>query len=259
VNLVPRRGLLVVGADSPEAAALVSGARSRVETVGLTDHADWRAVEIEPRSGQVAFTVVQRGLRRGQIVLAAVGEHNVRNALAVYAVAVEAGLTHAEIQAGLGTFGGVKRRLELRGEARGVKVYDDFAHHPTAILETIRALRASEPGRRVWAIFEPRSATSCRRVFQDDFARAFAESGADEILIAPVFRSSLPEDQRLSVAELVRDIVAAGRSARAPESVDALVALVAADARPGDLVLAMSNGGFEGVHDKLLFALGALG
>jgi UDP-N-acetylmuramate: L-alanyl-gamma-D-glutamyl-meso-diaminopimelate ligase len=255
VNLVPRKGLLVVGADSPEALALTKGARCRVETFGLSKSADWHALDVVQRNGVIGFTVLHRGEQRRQMLMRGTGEHNVRNALAAYAVGAEAGLTDEEIQRGLTSFGGVKRRMELRGEARHVRVYDDFAHHPTAILETVRGLRTSFEGQKVWAIFEPRSATSCRRVFQDDFARAFIESGADEILIAPVFRSSLPEDQRLSVDELVKAIRAAGLNARAPQSIEAIVKIVATEARAGDLVLAMSNGGFDGIHDKLLAAL----
>jgi UDP-N-acetylmuramate: L-alanyl-gamma-D-glutamyl-meso-diaminopimelate ligase len=145
----------------------------------------------------------------------------------------------------------------LRGKARGVSVYDDFAHHPTAILETLSAVRASHPDRRVWAVFEPRSATSCRRIFQDDFARAFSESGADEVVIADVFRSTLPADERLSVEELIRDVRKSGRQARHIPAVDDIVKTISAEAREGDLVVIMSNGGFGGIHDKLLAALAA--
>jgi UDP-N-acetylmuramate: L-alanyl-gamma-D-glutamyl-meso-diaminopimelate ligase len=183
------------------------------------------------------------------------GVHNVRNALAAIAVGAAVGLSAEEMRKGLLGFTGVRRRLERRGEARGVTVFDDFAHHPTAILETLRAVRASYPDRRIWAIFEPRSATSCRRVFQDDFARAFIESGADEILLPAVFRASLPEDERLSVEQLVDDIARAGRHARYVPKVDDIVTTIADEAREGDLVVVMSNGGFEGIHDKLLAAL----
>jgi UDP-N-acetylmuramate: L-alanyl-gamma-D-glutamyl-meso-diaminopimelate ligase len=151
----------------------------------------------------------------------------------------------------------VRRRLERRGVVRDVSVFDDFAHHPTAILETLRAVRWAYPDRRIWAIFEPRSATSCRRVFQQDFARAFVESRADEVLLAPVFRTSLPPDERLSVEELVHEVNAAGLRARQAEDVDHIVRTVSAEARPGDLVVVMSNGGFDGIHDKLLAALEA--
>ena len=154
---------------------------------------------------------------------------------------------------GLLAFAGVKRRLEVVGVADGVTVYDDFAHHPTAVAETLAGLRASNPDARIWAVFEPRSASSCRRVFQDDFARAF--TGADEVLIAPIFRSKLPESERLSIPQLVRDLHGRGLSAREAESIDDIVSGIAKEHRPGDLVVLMSNGGFGGIHQKLLRAL----
>jgi len=132
-------------------------------------------------------------------------------------------------------------------------VYDDFAHHPTAIVETLAGLRSAFPRRRIWAVFEPRSATSCRRVFQQDFARAF--DGADEVVIAAVFRSSLPEPERLSVEQLVADLRAAGKRARHIPAVDDIVAAIAKEHRMGDLVVIMSNGGFGGIHQKLIDAL----
>ncbi|HEX8029336.1 MAG TPA: cyanophycin synthetase, partial [Vicinamibacterales bacterium] len=150
-------------------------------------------------------------------------------------------------------FKGIKRRLEVVGEARGVTIYDDFAHHPTAVDETLKAVRRSAPGRRIWAIFEPRSASSCRRIFQDDFARAFA--GADEVVIASVFRSSLPADERLSESQLVADLTAAGRHARHLPDVDTIVRVVSGEVGDGDIVVVMSNGGFGGIHRKLLSAI----
>jgi UDP-N-acetylmuramate: L-alanyl-gamma-D-glutamyl-meso-diaminopimelate ligase len=156
---------------------------------------------------------------------------------------------------GLRAFRGIKRRLERVGEARGVTVLDDFAHHPTAVQETLSALRMGYPGRRIWAIFEPRSASSCRRVFQDAFADAFG--GADEVVVAPVFRSSLPEQERLSVDQLIADLTSRQRHARTLPSVAAIVEAVAKEAADGDLVVVMSNGGFDGIHGKLLTALSA--
>jgi UDP-N-acetylmuramate: L-alanyl-gamma-D-glutamyl-meso-diaminopimelate ligase len=142
--------------------------------------------------------------------------------------------------------------MELRGVVKGVSVFDDFAHHPTAILETLRGARWSHPDRRLWAIFEPRSATSCRRVFQDDFARAFIESGADEIILSDVFRASLPPDERLSVELLVQAVNASGRRARHIPTADAIARTVADESGPGDVVVIMSNGGFDGIHEKLM-------
>jgi UDP-N-acetylmuramate: L-alanyl-gamma-D-glutamyl-meso-diaminopimelate ligase len=189
----------------------------------------------------------------GSFEVPLVGTHNVRNALAAIAVAAEVGLGAEQIAAGLRSFAGVKRRLELVGTADGVTVYDDFAHHPTAVAETLAGVRAANPTARIWAIFEPRSASSCRRVFQDAFAQAFA--AADEVLIAPVFRSTLPEAERLSVPTLVHDLRDRGLSAREAESIDDIIAAVVRGHRPGDLVVIMSNGGFGGIHHKLLRSL----
>ena len=147
----------------------------------------------------------------------------------------------------------MKRRLEVVGVADAVTVYDDFAHHPTAVAETLNALRASNPSARIWAVFEPRSASSCRRVFQDDFARAFA--AADEVLIAPIFRSTLPEPERLSVPQLVEDLRATGQPAHAARSLDDVVDRIVREHTSGDLVVLMSNGGFGGIHGRLLAAL----
>jgi UDP-N-acetylmuramate: L-alanyl-gamma-D-glutamyl-meso-diaminopimelate ligase len=199
------------------------------------------------------FRLLRGGADLGDVAVPLTGAHNVRNTLAALAVGSALGIPLETLRQGLALFRGVKRRLEVVGESRGVTVYDDFAHHPTAVAETLGAIRAAAPGRRVWAVFEPRSASSCRRVFQDDFARAF--EAADEVIIATVFRSSLPESERLSESKLVADLHAAGVSARHLPDVDTIVRTIAADARRGDLVVIMSNGGFGGIHGRLLQAL----
>jgi len=153
----------------------------------------------------------------------------------------------------LRTFKGIKRRLEVVGTADGVTVMDDFAHHPTAVHETLLALRSGYPDRRIWAVFEPRSASSCRRVFQEDFARAFG--AADEVIVAAVFRSSLPESERLSAEQLVEDLQARTQRARYIAAVDDIVGTLVNEHRTGDIVVLMSNGGFGGIHQKLLKAL----
>ena len=254
-TLVPRSGVLLLGADSPDALALKSAAVSPVETFGLGEGVTWRATDIGHRDGLTHFDVQHEGRSFGRFASPLLGAHNVRNALAGIAVGARAGLTAAVLADGLRAFRGIKRRLEIVGERRGVVVLDDFAHHPTAVYETLAALKTGYPGRKVWAVFEPRSASSCRRVFQDDFARAFG--AADEIVIAGVFRSSLPEAERLSADQLVSDLEHAGRRARHIATVDEIVKAVAADAGPGDLVVLMSNGGFGGIHQKLLQALAA--
>jgi UDP-N-acetylmuramate: L-alanyl-gamma-D-glutamyl-meso-diaminopimelate ligase len=257
IVLVPRSGRLLIGADSPEAARLVSFAKSPVETFGFAEGADWRAAEVQAQGHTTVFELTHAGEPLGHFAVPLYGEHNVRNALAAIAVGHAVGISIEELRRALLTFRGVRRRLERRGTVRGVSVYDDFAHHPTAILETLRAVRLAHPDQRIWAVFEPRSATSCRRVFQRDFARAFAESGADEIVLASVFRASLPPDERLSVDELVEDLKCGGHHARHLPDVDTIVRTIAAEAREGDLVIIMSNGGFDDIHDKLLRQLAA--
>jgi UDP-N-acetylmuramate: L-alanyl-gamma-D-glutamyl-meso-diaminopimelate ligase len=143
--------------------------------------------------------------------------------------------------------------MQHRGTAAGVTVYDDFAHHPTAIGETLAGVRSAFPDRRLWAIFEPRSATSCRRVFQADFVRALGT--ADRVILPAVFRSTVPEDQRLSPEQVVRELQAGGVDARYIPVVDDIVRNVVGDARDGDIVVVMSNGGFDDIHQKLLSAL----
>ena len=253
VNLVPRRGLLLIGADSAGARAVTEAAVSRVETFGTAEGVDWQAHDIEPAGGVTRFKVRQGGAPLGLFEVPLVGAHNVRNALAAIAVAAEVGVSAERMAEGLRLFAGVKRRLEVVGIADGVTVYDDFAHHPTAVAETLAGLRASNPSARIWAVFEPRSASSCRRVFQEDFARAF--TGADEVLVAPIFRSRLPELERLSIPQLVRDLNGRGLSAREADSIDDIVASIVKEHQSGDLVVLMSNGGFGGIHQKLLRAL----
>jgi UDP-N-acetylmuramate: L-alanyl-gamma-D-glutamyl-meso-diaminopimelate ligase len=255
--LVPRSGRVIVGADSEEALRLAHGAPCAAETVGLTPEADWYAAELEPAEAGVRFELTYRGDRLGHVESPLFGRHNVQNTLAAFAAAHAAGVDLAELTTGLASFQGVRRRLEVRGVVRGVTIIDDFAHHPTAILETVRAIRASYPDHRVWAVFEPRSATSCRRVFQQDFARAFVESGADEIVLAAVYRATLPDDERLSVDDLVRDLKRAGKRARHLPDVEAIVRDLAHELRDGDVVVVMSNGGFGGIHGKLIDALEA--
>jgi UDP-N-acetylmuramate: L-alanyl-gamma-D-glutamyl-meso-diaminopimelate ligase len=253
VNLIPRRGLLLTGADDPEARALGAKAHCRVETFGLSDGADWRGYDLKVAEGSTTFNLQRKGELARTFEVPLLGAFNVRNALAAIAVGAAVGLSLDTMAAGLRAFKGVRRRMQLRGTARGVAVYDDFAHHPTAIAETLAGVRSAYPDRRIWAIFEPRSATSCRKVFQADFARAFAD--ADRVVLPAVFRSTLPEDQRLSTEEVVAALKAAGKDARYIPRVEDIVAAVAKEARQGDLVVVMSNGGFDDIHQKLLRAL----
>jgi UDP-N-acetylmuramate: L-alanyl-gamma-D-glutamyl-meso-diaminopimelate ligase len=254
-NLVPRNGLLLLGADSPHALALRSAAVSPVETFGLMDEATWQAHDVRYQDGVTRFGVRRSGAPFAQVESPLLGVHNVRNALAAIAVATFVGVPATDVVNGLRRFAGIKRRLEIVGVRRGVTVLDDFAHHPTAVHETLAALRTGYPGRRLWAVFEPRSASSCRRVFQDAFAAAF--DAADRVVIAGVFRSTLPEGERLSPEELVRDLRGRGLDARYVPEVDDIIRTIVDEHREGDVVVLMSNGGFGGIHRRLLQALAA--
>jgi UDP-N-acetylmuramate: L-alanyl-gamma-D-glutamyl-meso-diaminopimelate ligase len=253
VNLVPRNGLLLLGSDNADASALRNAAVSPVETFGLAENADWRAYDLEVADGITRLKLQHDRSYVGTFESPLLGMHNVRNAIGALAIGSTLGVAPGTLAEGLRAFRGVKRRLEVVARVNGVTVYDDFAHHPTAVAETIAAVRAGHPGRRVWAVFEPRSASSCRRVFQEDFARAFA--AADQTVLARVYRSSLPENQRLSVDGLVSDLAAVGRSARHIDTVDAIVETIVREHGDGDVVLIMSNGGFGGIHPKLVTAL----
>jgi len=258
LQVIPRRGLLVAGIESAPLVAILSRALCRVETFALGQDADWRGDEVGPHpDGGWRFRLRAEGRDLGEWRLQLAGEHNVRNAIAAIAVAREAGVDPERAREILPRFRGVKRRLEVKGRARGVVVYDDFAHHPTAVRETLHALRTGAPAAgRLVAVFEPRSYTSRTRVFQDDFARAF--QGADAVIVAAAhLPGKVPEGERLSETDLVAAIAGRGQDARFIARVDEIVAHLARELREGDRVVILSNGGFGGIHGKLLAALGA--
>ena len=255
VNLIPRRGLLLLGADNADALALRPRALCRVETFGLSDGADWQAFDLRIAELATSFGVRRGGQAIGTFEVPLLGAYNVRNALAAIAIGAAVGLNVDTMASGLKGFKGVRRRMEHRGTVAGVGVYDDFAHHPTAIAETLAGVRSAYPKRRIWAIFEPRSATACRRVFHSDFARALA--AADKVILPAVTRPNVPDDQRLSTEQLVADLQADGIDARFIPQTGDIVRAVAKDARSGDLIIVMSNGGFDNIHQKLLAALEA--
>ena len=253
LSVIPKRGLVIAGIESPALAELLPRAFCRVESFAIGVDADWRAEDLRPGRAGWRFRLIRQGRDEGDFTLAVPGEHNVRNALAALAAAASQGVEPERARPALARFGGVKRRLELVGRVRGVAVYDDFAHHPTAVRETLKALGALAGGRLI-AVFEPRSYTSRTRAFQADFARAF--TAADRVVVAAAhLPGKLPEAQRLSEAELVAGIVAAGGSGRFIPGVDEIVETLAAELRDGDRVAILSNGDFGGIHAKLLAAL----
>jgi UDP-N-acetylmuramate: L-alanyl-gamma-D-glutamyl-meso-diaminopimelate ligase len=261
VRAVPGGGLLVCDAHDANVRRIVQEeAKARVTFYALADDATgavtagWLGAPATPPPGHAAaFDLFAGGVSCGRFVSRLPGAHNVRNAIAAVAACAEgfAVGTH-DLRAALASFEGVRRRQELLGSPRGVSVYDDFAHHPTAVDETLRALRGRHPGGRLWAAFEPRSATACRSLHQAAYVRAFEV--ADEVLLAPLGRTNVPEGERLDLDRLAREL---GNKAHAMPDVDAIVARIASHARSGDCVALLSNGAFGGVHQKLLETLGA--
>ena len=248
IRLIPRNGLLLANGDETNLHGMLDVKHCRVQRFGLSQGNDVRAERIELAGDLSKFSI---GGTTFTIPL--VGELNVRNALAVAACARHCGLADAQIQSAFDTFRGIKRRMEVRGEASGVTVVDDFGHHPTAIAETVKALRVKFPGRRLWAVFEPRSNTTRRNVFQHELVNAL--SMADCIVVAAVARlEQIKAEERLNPEQLMRDLQATGKPAAYLSDVDAIVAHVAQERRAGDVVCVFSNGGFGGIHDKLLKA-----
>ncbi|GAB4250204.1 UDP-N-acetylmuramate:L-alanyl-gamma-D-glutamyl-meso-diaminopimelate ligase [Deferrisoma sp.] len=250
VRIVPRTGALVANADDPEVMTLVRDAPCPVVTYSARGNpAEWTG---EGGEGELAA----RGPEGRTLALryALVGPHQAWNVLAAAAALTLAGLSPGEIEEAVESFPGVRRRAELRGEAAGVAVYDDFAHHPTAIRSTLEGFRRRFPGRRLWAVVEPRSNTMRRRVFQGALVGAF--DAADRVCLREVPNpEKVPPEDRLDVDRLARDLTARGVPARAFPDAGAIVEFLAAEARPGDVVVVLSNGGFEGIHERLLEAL----
>ncbi|HCQ01421.1 MAG TPA: hypothetical protein DIT99_12345, partial [Candidatus Latescibacteria bacterium] len=203
------------------------------------------------------FNLYEEGSYRDQLTIPMYGAHNVQNALAVVAAAEQVGVPWEKTVTGLGSFPGVKRRLELRGVINGIHVYDDFAHHPTAVEATLCGLRSAYPDKRIWAIFEPRTATTIRRIFQAGYSIAF--DAADYILFAPIYLpNKAPEGNRFSLEELIDGLHTRGLDALALPDVDRIVNHLIARVQPGDHLVFMSNGGFDSIHEKMLKKLEAL-
>ncbi len=255
IAIVPPTAPLVVAADFPHALD-VTASRPDVVTFGFAPAAEWRAAHVRDDGSATLFEVVHRGVTECTIRIRQPGAINARNALGVFAMARALGLSAPEIIPGLASFRGVARRQELVGEFRGIAVVDDFAHHPTAVAGAISALRLRYPQRRLWAVFEPRSNTSRRKVFQHEYVDAFGS--ADEVIVAGVFYKSTDQvapSELFSPQELAADLQARGSRARAIADVGTIAATLAREAHAGDVILLMSNGSFGGLRDKLRAAL----
>lgn len=252
--LVPESGFIAVCAGYPGAVEVARQSKAKVQTYGRPG-ADWVADELTHSLGAAWFDLVHLGKKVARMRLPVGGAHNVENALGAIAACHALGMGWDEIAQGLATFKGVKRRQEVRGEPNGVLVIDDFAHHPTAVHETLTAIRMRFPGRPVWAIFEPRSNTSRRNMHQAEYAKAFF-GAARAVIAVPAPTDKVPADQQLDVPRLAAEIAANKVPALAAASVDEIVSAVKKDAKKGDVLLVMSNGSFNGLVGKLLSVLG---
>jgi UDP-N-acetylmuramate: L-alanyl-gamma-D-glutamyl-meso-diaminopimelate ligase len=255
VNLVPRSGRVVIWGDrddsGPSLREVASKAFCPVETYGFSSGNDWIATSAVSENTSTRFEVNHLGKPFGAFTLSATGRHNVLNALAALVVAQGRGISTDSLSESLSTFRSVKRRMDVKGEVEGVVVVDDFAHHPTAVRATIEAARARWPQRRLWAILEPRSNSMRRKVFQESLPKALAL--ADRVVLGGVFRSQqLGDENRLDPDSVAESVRALGKDARAFAGADAIADFVLGQARPGDLMLVMSNGSFDGLCDKLM-------
>ncbi|MGA8311614.1 MAG: UDP-N-acetylmuramate:L-alanyl-gamma-D-glutamyl-meso-diaminopimelate ligase [Terriglobales bacterium] len=250
VNLVPGRGRIVALDTGESVERCVARAFCPVERYGIGKKAMWQVTKLRLDTARTSWSVLRNGEPWADFEFSLAGEYNVLNATAAAALASGCGISREAIASALQSFKSVKRRLEVRAQVNGITIIDDFAHHPTAIAGTLKALRSRYPGARLWVILEPRSNTLRRNILQHDLARSLA--AADEIVVANVFRSeSIPENERMNVAALVAEVQKEGRRARIVPDADEIVQIVAPEMRPGDVVAILSNGGFGGIYEKL--------
>jgi UDP-N-acetylmuramate: L-alanyl-gamma-D-glutamyl-meso-diaminopimelate ligase len=250
VNLIPRRGVLVAWDGHPNVDDCVAHALCNVERYGFAERSPWRITDVEYSADATRWSVIHDGQLWGQFEFSLAGEYNVLNATAAAAMASHYGVSAQQIADGLRGFRSVKRRLEVRSQAYGITIIDDFAHHPTAIAQTLKALRARYAGRRLWAVLEPRSNTLRRRVFQKELAQSLGI--ADQVVIAAIFKSeAIPEDERLHPEAVVEDLKLSGVPALLLPTTDDIVNVITPTLKDGDVVAILSNGGFGGIYEKL--------
>jgi len=258
VNLVPRRGLIVAYDANANVTECVAKALCRVERYGFSDTADWRIRNLRYEDGLTRWEVWHGGELWSELEMRMPGEHNSLNATAAAALAFGRGVSAEAIKGSLATFMSVKRRLEVRAEIGGITVIEDFAHHPTAIRETLRALRAVYPQARLWAVLEPRSNTLRRKVLETELVASLRL--ADQVVLAGVYQQArIPEDERLHPEDVVLSLNQSGTPAELCADADAIVNAIAPRLRSGDVVAILSNGGFDGIYEKLPARLRELG
>jgi UDP-N-acetylmuramate: L-alanyl-gamma-D-glutamyl-meso-diaminopimelate ligase len=256
LSILPEEGLLVAYGSEQRIQETLSKAPCTIETYGSEPQWDWHLGGLESHERGSRITVYRRGVYWHTFDSPLAGRHNALNFLSLIPILIHLGLGLEDIAKGLAGFQGVHRRQEIRGIQSGVTVIDDFAHHPTAVRETIQALKSQYQGRRLVAVFEPRTNTSRRKVFQNDYVSAFASSDLVLIREAPGL-DNIPKEERFSSAQLVEDLAASGKKARFFPDTEAILSFLAHELKEGDVVLVMSNGGFEGIHERLLDRLAA--
>jgi len=250
VNLVPRRGLIVAYDGNANVSECVERALCRVERYGFSEGADWQIRDLRNEAGLTRWEIWRAGALWAELALPMAGEHNALNATSAAALAFGQGISKEAIQEALGSFKSVKRRLEVRAEIGGVTIIDDFAHHPTAIRETLRALRSVYPQARLWAVVEPRSNTLRRKVLQSDLVASLRL--ADRVVLAGIYQQQrIPEQERLDPEEVVAALNSDGTEAELCADVEAILQSIVPRLRPGDVVAILSNGGFDGIYEKL--------
>ena len=250
VNLIPRRGLLVAFDGSENVTECISKAFCRVERYGFKPDSAWQVRNLRHNDGQTRWELWYNGELWSELAMQLAGEHNALNATAAAALAFGQGIHKEAIRTALASFKSVKRRLEVRDVIRGITIIDDFAHHPTAIRETLRALRSVYPGARLWAVLEPRSNTLRRKVLENDLVESLRL--ADRAILAGVYQQQrIPDTERLHPEDVVDALNTAGTPAELHPSADDIVATLAPQLKEGDVVAILSNGGFEGIYEKL--------
>jgi UDP-N-acetylmuramate: L-alanyl-gamma-D-glutamyl-meso-diaminopimelate ligase len=250
VNLVPRRGLLVAFDGSPNVDECISKAFCRVERYGFKAESDWQIRNLRHADGKTVWEVWRHGELWTELAMQLAGEHNALNATAAAALASGQGIRKEAIRAAMTSFKSVKRRLEVRDVIRGISIIDDFAHHPTAIRETLRALRSVYPEARIWAVLEPRSNTLRRKILENELIESLRL--ADRVMMAGVYQQQrIPDAERLHPEDVVDALNAAGTPAELHPDANEIVETLAPQLRSGDVVAILSNGGFDDIYEKL--------
>lgn len=254
INIVPGNGHIIANADDPVVAELVQKTFSNVYTFGFSEHAEWRAEEMQFDSNGTTFSIRRKNETISRIFSPLMGQFNISNVLAAFVAANILGVPHVQIRAAIESFQSVKRRMTRLGEVNEIMVFEDFAHHATAVKETIAGVRLRYPDRRVWAIFEPRTASAKRKVFEQFYYNAF--EGADQVVFAAMHRpEKVPESERISIANIVNQLCIKRIAARCVTSNEELLRLLPLEARQGDVFIFMSNGDFDNIPGRFLKAL----